>query len=66
MSIPSLSEIAGYEDFEITSLADIKIKCLEFALDMYKSGIYKTNDPLKEAVRIYNWVMQDEPANTEN
>lgn len=60
MSLPTLKEIAGYEEqlpcLENMTDAEIKIKCYEFASKEMTGKLYTVVEILDEAKKIYEWV----------
>lgn len=56
MNITADNGIVLPQECELISIAEIKIKCFDFAIEVTKAGIYKPSEVLQEAILIFNWI----------
>lgn len=50
-------------EVQILDLAPIKTKCFEHAVNITRNGIYKPDEVMEEAKKIFAWVMKFEDIN---
>jgi hypothetical protein len=61
MSVSTLNEIASWEENQtIINVAEIKLRCIELAIQTTKNGCYGAKETLDEAKNIFDWVMNNE------
>lgn len=56
----SIRDVVIGEKSEVINIADIKVKCYEFAIEVTKNGIYKPGEVLDKAKDIFDWIMDNE------